>query len=427
MAETLALHGGQWPEGFFNRKASTTSEEEQTAPDLIVRWVLIAQALPGFATLSYGRPPLGLALPIAVLVAIVGAVAFFSQSKRVGHTHRELATWYSVIGVYLVIKLAMLQFGEHQAAVADVYTAYKAWLFLIPVIFFMGRNCFSVRGLVKTTKIFLGIFFFKYTVAAAAGFTRPVVWIENNYELMLLIGMFFLAFAYLGRRRSMWSASLIVIVALSGSRSAILELAVCLLVLYWRPTDVKFYLQAAPGIGLAWAAYVLAKIRIGPGGLRATDRYSFLEVFRAESSQWHASQWLFGTDPLTPLTYSSCGKLSYYQPLFSGSEHDVCYSVIMHLFFLRALFDHGLIGLTFLIAVLAFAMRRSGVGGRRVIGILGIGLANATSVAAFDSDYSLLLLVLAVGVSWNMRSSESTVQTQILDDAGNEPLAVGRG
>ncbi len=51
----------------------------------------------------------------------------------------------------------------------------------------------------------------------------------------------------------------------------------------------------------------------------------------------------------TPLLPASCADLSYYQTLFSYAGDGRCYSVILHSFIMRVIYDHGIIGFAFLI------------------------------------------------------------------------------
>jgi hypothetical protein len=105
-----------------------------------------------------------------------------------------------------------------------------------------------------------------------------------------------------------------------------------------------------------------------------------------------------GAFPLTPLSPGSCGSLAFYEILFSKTDPGVCYSVIFHSFLMRAVFDHGLLGLVLLYGLLWLGLRRSGMVVRDALALLGLITLSALSVSAFNSVFAAIVLAVAMGL-----------------------------
>ena len=121
-------------------------------------------------------------------------------------------------------------------------------------------------------------------------------------------------------------------------------------------------------------------------------------VFVDEVRYWPAWKFLFGSMPLTPLSSASCSSLAYYHDLFSFSGDGRCYSVILHSYFLRVIFDHGIIGLAFLLLFMMISLRKSGYAKNEVFVFLGIICSSALSVSAMNSVFVSLAIALALGL-----------------------------
>jgi hypothetical protein len=365
---------------------------ESRPGDRLLRCGLIALAVPGFLALpSGGAPTFRIGWGIYLLIALTAAITW-----RVAGARIPRATWHLAAGLYLAVKVTQIALGAQPAGLHVVADSYKAFLLLPVVAWFLRRDSFTYAGIATTTRALLVVFLVKYAATRALTPARPQVWIENNFELMTLIGFFYLAYRHLGPRRDLWTAALVAVVFMSGSRSGLAELCLCLLVIYWRPASKAFLLYAVSGIAVAWWALRLVEARTGAGGLSSTDRWRFLNVFRQETAHWSPLEWLIGTTPVTPLSWDGCYSLSFYRALFA--DNDTCYSVVLHAFALRGTYDNGVLGVGFLLAFIYLALKASGVDTRGRIAILGIGIINATSVSAFNSEYYVLVLVVACGL-----------------------------
>lgn len=371
---------------------ATPTDDPDTPGDRILRWVLLLLTIPGFASpATSSGPPIRVGGFILATILIIGIAS-------AGRSTKPRATLLLVAGGYLALKATATVLGPHPASPADFVAGYKAYVFLIVIVWFVGSNAFTTRGLAQTTRWLLAIFAIKYAVSIAAGNPRPVVWIENNFELMTLIGFAYLSFRHLGPRRNLWMAVLVGVVFASGSRSGLMELSLCMLLLYWRPRSRLFLLSASTMAIVGWWAFRLIEQRT-VGGITGTDRWRFFTLFEFETRSWSATEWLVGAYPVTPLSSTTCGELARWRSLFSGTgDGQECYSVILHSFALRAVFDQGILGTLLLLTVLWLALKTSGVRPRDRVALLGIGVLNATSVSAFNSEYLMLVTVVAAGL-----------------------------
>ena len=377
-----------------------------TGPDKVLLYGFAALALPSLATIQ-ARPTIRYDKFVVLIVLLAAFVGFHRPRDR-----RPLATWLLLSLGYLTAKGVTLFMGGHPASASDAIQAYKAYLFLPVIAIFLARRWFSGPGLASVLKLLIAVFLVKYSAVIAAGGERPVVWYENNFELMAPIGLLYVAHAHLGRNKLRWVAALLCVTILSGSRSSAVELLLVIAAIYLR-NPLRDVLPKLLGVGSATFALVhLVAQRFGDAHVTGVDRLHFLDVFQAESAAWGVGNWLLGTEPLTPLSGWACSELASYDGLFSVANPDVCYSVILHSYILRGLWDQGLLGLVFLVVFLARALVHSGANRLDRWVLLGIGLINSLSVSAFNSEYFLLLMVCAVGLD---RSDEQAAISPSVD------------
>jgi hypothetical protein len=245
----------------------------------------------------------------------------------------------------------------------------------------------------------VGAFLLKYAYSLVLGFAdRPGVYIENNFELVLLIGLVLVAWPHLGARRDLVFAALAVTVLISGSRSAALGLVCVYAALYLRSGTRTWPLHLGGLAVVAWAVATVFSSRAAADGAVELDRLVFLHTFGYEVRDWPLWEFVTGSFPLTPLSPGSCGNLAFYEVLFSRSDPGTCYSVILHSFFLRAVFDHGLIGLVLLYALVWWGLRRAGTPLREAVALLALISVSGLSVSAFNNVFVAILLAVAMGL-----------------------------
>lgn len=335
-------------------------------------------------------------LPAASLLelALIGCAALLATRLTAG-------AWPVLVlgGLYVFVK-TLTWFTYSSASVVDFVQAYKAYIYLVALAFFVGKKVFSARRLANFTTVLVGVFLLKYGYSVVLGLAqRPGVYIENNFELILLMGLVYLAWPHLGDRRNWVFLALAATVLLSGSRSAALALLVVYVFLYVRTSNRTWPLHIAGVAAVGYAVFEVITSRLSQdGGLSSLDRLNFLQVYLGDVDSWPVWQFFTGSAPLTPLSSGACADLSYYAPLFSSTDPGVCYSVILHSFVLRALFDHGILGLVLLYALVWLGLRLSGVGVRDALALLAPITASAFSVSAFNSVFTAILLAIAMGL-----------------------------
>lgn len=313
----------------------------------------------------------------------------------------------------------------------DLLQAYRWALYLIVFAISIGRRWGPAKDLRFLT---LGVISAALAKAVLIFIwvgpgQRPGLFVENNYELALFCGLLVTQY------RSMTSLHRFVgvtmmgaLMALDGSRSGAVSFAVVILYVLWRArttiaTKVVVAIYAIPVIALV-PLLVFAQRQRAAGGVRL-DRLNFLDVFRFETMNWSAVNWLFGTKPITPLSPYGCGQLSYYQELFSSAHNGTCYSVILHAFVLRVIFDAGLLGLVLAFAVPWVSMRSSRVSTSVAVALLGIAGANSLSVSGLNNPYVALPILLAALVAGNAQRPEDVEQEESAR-ARRSPIATPR-
>ncbi len=301
------------------------------------------------------------------------------------------------------------------AHILDFAQAYKAFFYIAPLCLFFGANVFSRSSAVKLLKWLLVMFLAKYAYSIALDLTprmgtRPGLYVENNFELIFLMLMFYILRNDLGRRMVLWFAVLVAIIGLSGSRSSVLALLVLFYGVFLNRLTLRTFFYMAGLLALGGVAVAIFVLRSDGGGIESIDRYNFMMVFLGEVAQWPAWKFLLGSMPLTPLSSYSCQSLSYYEDLFSFSGDGHCYSVILHSYFLRAVFDHGILGLLFLLTFMVMALKKSGYSRIEVVVVLGIVCSSALSVSAMNSVFVSLALALAMGLRRPMETQPHDTQ-----------------
>ncbi|EMO6902583.1 hypothetical protein QDZ16_005228 [Pluralibacter gergoviae] len=139
----------------------------------------------------------------------------------------------------------------------------------------------------------------------------------------------------------------------------------------------------------------------GGSSYEQIDRYRFFLEFLYSTSQWPWWRFLTGATAITPLSPESCAHLSFYQPLFSYAGDGKCYSVILHSFLLRVIYDHGVLGLIFLISSLFIFLNKFTL--KHKICIIGILLATAMSVSSLNNVYVSIALIFYIASKNNYK------------------------
>ncbi|MGY1820422.1 hypothetical protein [Geodermatophilus sp. SYSU D00079] len=303
-----------------------------------------------------------------------------------------------VAGAYVVVKTLLLTLYS-QASLTDFLQAYKSFFYLVLLGALVGAGVFDRARLARFTTFLVGAFLVKYGYSVALGLDdRPGVYLENNFELIMLLGLFQLAYPHLGARRDWLFGAVAMTVLLSGSRSAALGLLVVYVFLYVRTSNRTWPLHLAGVAVVGYGVLTVFTSRAAVDGGARLDRLNFLDTFLYEVRDWPLWEFLTGSFPLTPLSPGSCQSLSFYSLLFSRTDPGTCYSVILHSYFLRALFDHGVLGLVLLLTLLWLGLRRSGTSLRDTLAVLALISVSGLSVSAFNNVFATIVLAVAMGL-----------------------------
>jgi hypothetical protein len=285
-----------------------------------------------------------------------------------------------------------------EAPLEDFLQAYRWVLYLIAFAMGIGQDWGPVRPLIKVmwALLILALVKASVTFAVLGPGERPGLLLENNFELALFAGLVGVVYRHLGSRQVHAVVLLGLITVLSGSRSG--AIAFLLLALYAvtqaKSTSLlsKYLLACLVPLLVALPIWVFSQ---RAANATQVDRLNFLDVFINETHGWNALIWLFGTPPITPLG-DGCLRLSYYQMLFSSVGDGSCYSVILHAFLLRVVFDAGIVGLLIAFGVAWYAMRLSGVKFGLTMCLLLIAFTNGLSVSGLNNPYVALPILLAI-------------------------------
>ena len=302
--------------------------------------------------------------------------------------------------LYILISGFLVVASGRVVGFSDFFIAYKSFFYVVLLGFFIGKDKLTSNNLLM---IFLSCAFLFLLKYAAAKFlssdiliaNRPGIFYENNFELIFLLIIYLISSPHLGRYGWLAFLTVLTIVMLSGSRSSMLAFLVVSFVIYFKKFDVRMllYLLILPAV--VYFFYGIFQSRLSGAELEGIDRYNFLMIFFDEIKGWGVFNYLFGSWPMTPLSPASCNALSYYESLFGSVGDGTCYSVILHSFLLRILFDHGILGLIFLIAFVWYGLARVNYSVGYRLGVVGVLLASGLSVSSMNSVYTALALAIA--------------------------------
>ncbi|OSM42854.1 hypothetical protein [Nesterenkonia sp. PF2B19] len=292
----------------------------------------------------------------------------------------------------------------------DFVQAYRWLLYLVAMGVAVGQH-WTRRGALTTLTWWLVSL---ATVKAALTWVvhgpgeRPGLFLENNFELALFSGL--TAVVHRGSPRSrLWLLLLLgVLTVLSGSRSGAVAYVLCFLyaMLSTRTRDV-FLRMVALAVPMLVAVIPVVIFQERAAESEVIDRVRFFDVFLRETQDWGPVNWLVGTLPMTPMSPATCEELAYYEALFSSAEDGTCYSVILHAFALRVVFDAGALGVVLILALPWIFLRRAGVSALLAATLMAIAVTNSVSVSGFNNPYVVLPFLLAILTSSRASAGES--------------------
>ena len=297
----------------------------------------------------------------------------------------------SLLYVSASFSYACIVNGDHPL---DFLTAYKAFFYLIFLSFCLGKPFVSDNKVLWLYNILLGSFLISYLVTVLFfKDSRPKLLGENNYEMMFFAIIIYLKHLKFNRFSWIETSLCFVVFILSGSRSGLVIFVFVLFAIYIKKINFKTVIVSIVlAIPALFALYFVFMTRLKGGDVESIDRYRMLILFVKEISGWNWSNYLFGTPPLTNMSNLICtaGEFAYSLKNHSYKGDGSCYSVVLHSYLLRSLFDHGLVGLAFISASVYTLLRKSFYSIKESLVFSGIILLNSLSVSGYNSIFAML-------------------------------------
>jgi len=326
-------------------------------------------------------------------ILVVMCLVFINKT-----TSQKAIVYYSITYIlygFLVSKL-------NDVSWLDFGLAYKSFFYILILGFFCGKQLFRASTICILYRFLLGAFLLKYILWYILSSTsRPGVFTENNFELLFLLLLSLAVFQEKKAFNITELSALISVVFLSGSRSATLALIIMLTILYIKKFSFSLLLKIAALVCLGIGVVAVFVSRMDISNLESIDRFVFLQEFLFSIKEFTLFDYVFGATPLTPLPSSTCDRLNYYQSLFSNSNDGTCYSVILHSYMMRTLYDHGLFGLFFVYYAINKFLVFSKIDFRMRLAIIMVIFVNSLSVSALNTVYSILGFIVILTTSYS--------------------------
>lgn len=303
----------------------------------------------------------------------------------------------TILATIYIFSSLIYSVALNRVDVLDFALAFKAFYYLILLSFCSRGAKIPLAKLELFLKSLIIIFAIKYSISRIAlGISRPILFTENNYELIFLLIAYYAYYTRSNTLQPLWIGLIIYIFFISGSRSSIFALAFTIFFMTIRGIDRKTLLGAVLLLASAIGAYYVFYDRLAENSIDSIDRIRFFNLFLYEVRDWGLLKYLVGSERLTPLSSYTCGALSYYSSLMSYRGNGTCYSVALHSYILRAIFDHGILILIALITAVALLLSKSKYSKTQIACILGIVLITSLSVSSLNNAYVALGLTIAL-------------------------------
>ena len=359
-------------------------------------------------------------LPTTALVD-AWIILFVASCLIWGRIHTTLTL--ALLSLYTLGRIIPALYNESPAE--DFLQANRWLLYLVAFAFAVGRTWGPLQSLIRAMWILLSLAFIKafLTFAILGPGERPGLFLENNFEIALFVGFIVVLYRFLGKGKIPAVILMGGLTLLGGSRSgAVSFLFLAFFAISQANISSMFvrYIRLLVAPTLVFVPVWIFQLRASQSSSNQIDRLNFLGVFIDETSNWSVLNWAFGTTPITPLSPAGCSHLSYYKGLFSTIGDGSCYSVILHAFILRIVFDAGLLGLAMAFGMAWWMMRRSGVQFGIAATLILVALANSLSVSGLNNPYVALPLLLAIVTATSLPQTA----TSSLKDFRGVPIKV---
>ena len=310
---------------------------------------------------------------------------------------KEVIPYTVILSSFLIYSTTRFFVEDSEAKIKDFVQMYKSLFYLLFLCFFCGKSFFSISFLNKFFNYLLIIFLIKYVLVYIFfnGLdTRPVVFYENNFELFLLLIPYIKIVSHNPKVLKRHLIALTIIFFTSRSRSALAAFLVVVLFLDFGPSR-KVLFAKFTFLLLAVAGSIIVFIqRMGNLTVDQIDRVKFFACFLRETKEWNLLNYLFGANFMTPMGPETSQVLSFYKPLYSNHDTLHTYSVVLHSYLMRIVFDFGLIGLFFVYILLYKILKLGKLKTKEIFLIIIITVFNGLSVSSLNSIYIIFPILL---------------------------------
>ena len=160
-----------------------------------------------------------IATPVFELITIAYCLT------SIKHPKKQIILISLVSAIYIITSYFYANLAKNTNAL-DFILAFKAYIYLSLLALCVNKPIFPHSRLALISKLLIAIFSLKYiTSRFLLSIDRPIVFTENNYELIFLLIIYYVNFTFTKKVEPLWLGLLILTFFLSGSRSSIVALA----------------------------------------------------------------------------------------------------------------------------------------------------------------------------------------------------------
>jgi hypothetical protein len=316
---------------------------------------------------------------------------------------RKINLGYFILSLLMII-YASLVITLSYANNVPLYEAIRAtkWMYYLALIIFVQNGLpVSNRFFSNLVRFSMIICFLKYLLDKILfGLTyRPFLIYENNYELLFL-SVLYIGFLYEHRRDDLRTTNFytflfLMISFMSLSRWAVVSSCIILVVMNFNNKSAKSKLIKIIFV-FSSLVFLVLTFALRTQSFKEIDRYKFLAILFRELRSDSLIEWLIKPNLiLKSLSSDSCTSLKFYQQLFANADNNSCYSVILHSFIFRILFDFGPIILAILLTFF-FIMFKARFDSKVALLSLMILILNGLSVSSINTGFGALPFAIII-------------------------------
>ncbi|MUJ22351.1 hypothetical protein GNP66_19815 [Aliivibrio fischeri] len=280
----------------------------------------------------------------------------------------------------------------------DFILINKSIYYILLLLFLPSINLFDGKFFRRLFYLLIICFFVKYVYLHALGNSRPLLFTENNFEVVFLILIYYGNFILNGSKKNKFDITLLaLIVFLSGSRSGFVCFIYLFSFLSFSKIDKKTLFKVILLLCATLVAYYLFIERLNGKSIESIDRVVFFNLWYYDWSQISFINKIFGFLESKPLSPYVCNSLIYYSALFSHENSSQCYSVILHAYNLRVLYDFGIVGMLCIYGTIFFLISHK-LNRKSAVLIVGVLFLNGLSVSSLSSTiiiFGIFLIYLS--------------------------------